>query len=302
MSYLYRLQARKAMKENLQVLLLLQLIAQVLAMVAQVVVALMGLDVSVHLTNLSQSMSAADYRATGAALMEEFMRSEGWKGQLITLAATLLSMPLLMGFLRAGLVSLRGQRAEVRMSLDFLPKTLKCIALYLLVNLLTFLWTMLGGLVLVGIVWLMSLLGMSAQSPLLPLVILTGIIAVFALGLYACLRYCMSQYVLADEPDTRLWACIRRSAVMMKGHKIEAIALGLSFFGWAMLAALVMLLLTSMLGDVIGGTLGMFVTLVLSVYTELAHLAMYDNIRPGGTNLTGQKYLDAINEQASGES
>lgn len=298
MSYLYRLWARKAMKENLQVLLLLQLIAQALMMVAQVIVALTGLDVSVYLTNLAQSMSNADYQATGAALMEEFMRSEGWKGQLITTAATLLSVPLLIGFLRAGLLSLRGQRAEVRMSLEFLPKTLKCIGLYLLVNLLIFLWTLLGGLVMAGVVWLV-LQSVPLQANPLPLV-LVAITAVCVLGIYVSLRYRMAQYVLADEPDTRLRECIRRSAVMMKGHKLEAIALGLSFFGWTMLAAMVTLLLASMLGNVLGGTLGMFVMLMLNVYVDLAYLAMYDNIRPGGTNLTGQKYLDAMNGQQSG--
>ncbi len=299
MSYLYRLWARKAMKENLQVLLLLQLIAQALMMVAQVVVALTGLDVSVYLNNLAQSMSTADYRATGAALMEEFVRNEGWKGQLITTAATLLSVPLLTGFWRAGLVSLRGQKAEVRMSLEFLPKTLRCIGLYLLVNLLVFLWTLLGGLVMAGVVWLV-LQTVPLQANPLPLV-LVAITVVCVLGVYVSLRYCMAQYVLADEPDTRVRECIRRSAVMMKGHKLDVIALVLSFCGWVMLLSLVMLLLTAMLGNVIGGTLSMFVSLVLSVYIELARLALYDNIRPGGANLTGQKYLDAMNGQESGE-
>ncbi|MGI6748392.1 MAG: DUF975 family protein [Anaerovoracaceae bacterium] len=77
----------------------------------------------------------------------------------------------------------------------------KAFGLYLVVMLFTFLWTL--------------------------LFIIPGIIA--------ALRYSMSFYILADNPDIGIMEAINRSKVMMRGNKWKFFCLNLSFIGWAFL-------------------------------------------------------------------
>lgn len=76
---------------------------------------------------------------------------------------------------------------------------------------------------------------------MLPLV---AIILVFALVIPAALRYYLSTYVLADEPSTGVFECVRKSKAMMKGHKWQLFKLTIPYllkmYGWTFLIVIVM--------------------------------------------------------------
>lgn len=54
-------------------------------------------------------------------------------------------------------------------------------------------------------------------------------------GIIAALRYSMSFYILADNPDIGIMEAINRSKAMMRGNKWKFFCLNLSFIGWVLL-------------------------------------------------------------------
>jgi uncharacterized membrane protein len=59
-------------------------------------------------------------------------------------------------------------------------------------------------------------------------------------GIIAALSYSMAFYIMADEPDVTASEAIRRSKMMMRGHKTELFMLLISFIGWIILSLFTM--------------------------------------------------------------
>ena len=57
-------------------------------------------------------------------------------------------------------------------------------------------------------------------------------------GIIACFRYALAWYVKAENPEMSANACIKRSSELMDGRKWNFVILGLSYFGWFLLAVL----------------------------------------------------------------
>ena len=57
-------------------------------------------------------------------------------------------------------------------------------------------------------------------------------------GLIKAFAYILTPYILADYPELSANEAINLSRDMMKGHKFDCFCLGLSFFGWGLLAVL----------------------------------------------------------------
>lgn len=70
-------------------------------------------------------------------------------------------------------------------------------------------------------------------------------VLIFALIIPATLRYFLSIYVLADEPSTGVFECVRKSKTMMKGHKWQLFKLTIPYllkiYGWMFLILLAMM-------------------------------------------------------------
>jgi len=79
------------------------------------------------------------------------------------------------------------------------------------------------------------------------------------LGVIATYRYALATYIMAEEPSVSAHDAVERSKALMAGHKGRLFTLGLSFIGWAILAAL---------------TLGIG-SLWLSPYMNAANAAFY---------------------------
>ena len=82
-------------------------------------------------------------------------------------------------------------------------------------------------------------------------------------GIIACFRYSMAYFILADNPDMKAMAAIKKSKEIMKGRKWEFFVFELSFFGWYLLGMI---------------TLG-FAYIYIGPYMEAAAAKFYDLIK-----------------------
>lgn len=107
-------------------------------------------------------------------------------------------------------------------------------------------------------------------------------------GIIAALRYSMSFYVLADNPDIKILDAINESKRIMNGNKWKFFCLNLTFIGWGLLC-----ILTCGIGY-----------LWLAPYMEVSFIAFYDiangSLRPVG-NIEGEpEFRGSYSESGSG--
>lgn len=57
-------------------------------------------------------------------------------------------------------------------------------------------------------------------------------------GIIVSFMYSQVYYIMAENPNKSVLECLRESARIMKGHKMELLILELSFLGWIILTAL----------------------------------------------------------------
>ena len=90
-------------------------------------------------------------------------------------------------------------------------------------------------------------------------------------GVMAALRYALSEYIMAEKPETRIMACIRRSKNLMKDQKRNLFLLMVSFILWYLLEMLV----SSFLPGLIGLVFQMLAGLALNVYMAASVAVFY---------------------------
>lgn len=124
--------------------------------------------------------------------------------QLIRLAISLMSMMLGIGMTSVCLSVSRFKYASFGNLFDPFGMFLKFLWLNILINIFTFLWSL--------------------------LFIIPGIVAAY--------RYSMAVYIMLDNPEYSASECIRLSKEMMDGKKLDLFILELSFIGWLLLTVI----------------------------------------------------------------
>lgn len=71
---------------------------------------------------------------------------------------------------------------------------------------------------------------------LVGLLVFLGFICFIIPGFLLAYAYLLVPYLLVDEPELSITETLKRSRLLMKGHKFDAFYLQLSFIGWAILA------------------------------------------------------------------
>lgn len=125
---------------------------------------------------------------------------------LVELYSLVISGPLTLGFTGFILNLFRRKKAAPMDVLDGFTRFGKSFALYIVMGVFVFLWTL--------------------------LLIVPGFIAIY--------RYSMAFKILADNPDIKIMDAIRLSSRMMFGNKWKLFCLHLSFIGWYLLSYLTM--------------------------------------------------------------
>ena len=166
---------------------------------------------------------------------------------MLMIVATLLGTGLNLGLLRAITdVARDTEKVPVGRVFSRMKYFLKGWCLSLWVGFKTMLWALIVYLPVGFIGFGIAVAGdpQSAQlnettAMLMTMLPLFAIILVFALVIPAMLRYFLSTYVLADEPSTGVFECVRQSKAMMKGHKWQLFKLTIPYllkmYGWMFL-------------------------------------------------------------------
>ena len=280
-AFIFRLRARKAMKPVMSILILVVLIAMLPSLISSTITMITGADPTVVIADLyteerMAAMMSGDLEATTIASdeimagMTTFLR-EKWPFMALTIAITFLITPVLtLGQNHTLLKALRQEEFSVAAVFARMPIFFKAIALQLMSALRIFLWTLPGmALSLVGTVLLLFVPSVGG------LVFLAAMVLTFVLSIQAMYRYRMATFVMADDASVGINAAIRRSCEVMNGRKMELFSLEISFIGWRLLVSMVQALFLSMLGPVVGMTLGLFASFIVSMYMNMAEAAFY---------------------------
>ena len=272
-NYELRERMRKAIRPNLQVLLLIALIVALPGLIMNVIVARTGSDLTTYL--LEHGVDTASTSEQILEAMTQFSMEQGALSLVLSLLSLLVTPVLGLGLLNAILTLMRGGTVTVGNVLShrnyFIRATL--LTLWLAVKML--LWA-LPGLALtvlslfVGVA--SDFLGMITGS--------AGFILLAVLPIMAYYRYALATVVQADEPETGVISCVRRSKAVMRGRKLQLFMLELPFNFGRMVA---ITLSAQLLGYVLGNVVSMAVQLVISVYVNGAACAFYEAYaRPQG--------------------
>ena len=285
----FKAKARDALKGCWQTALLIALIVNLPGLLAQGISVFTGNDPMDRLQAVVITYSR-DGTLTQAVLMREmenYLTSSGfWMTVGLNLAAWLITPCLALGMykwlmdrLRKAPVTDAVEGAFCRVRLFF-----RAIGLQLLVILKVLLWALPGLAVMAYNMWpVFQAADVRTQldalqrsySMTLPVLLLTAVPA----GM-AALRYAMSEYIMAEEPGSKILYCIRHSKEMMKDQKKNLFFLLVSFLLWYLLE----LLISSFLTGVLSLAFQVLAGLALSVYMTASISAFYLRLKKAYEN------------------
>ena len=299
-AYEFRRRARAAMKPIMPLLLVVAMIAALPSLINDAVVMIADANPNTLMTDftnrlmqvvekagltqnavvgevvIDQNQLALDILAVQEsyfANLQNFITEKGPLLACLSLMVVVASPMLTLGMINALLHALRKKEFTATIAFSRARHVLKAVGLMLWVALKLLVW-MLPGMALA-----VASLFMSADVALLALIV--GFVASVVMGIMASYRYAMAVYVMADDPTTKIRACVRRSKEVMKGRRMELFGLEFSFLGWRLLLSMGQSMLLGLFGGVLGMTLGMFASLFLQTYLSMAETAFYQEYAVG---------------------
>ena len=286
----FKAKARDALKGCWQTALLIALIVNLPGLLAQGISVFTGNDPMDRLQAVVITYSR-DGTLTHALLIREieaYLNSSGfWMTVGLNVAAWLVTPCLALGLykwlmdrLRKAPVTDAAEGAFCRIRLFF-----KAIGLQLLVILKILLWMLPGIALFIGLMFSLyqEQTTVAVDSALRTVNALTlPVILVMAVpGAIAALRYAMAEFILADEPETKITECIRRSKEQMRDLKKMLFVLLVSFLIWYLLQLLVASFLSGMGSGIVSLLFQMLTGLALNVYMSGSEAAFYLETRLG---------------------
>ena len=255
----FKAKAREALKGHWQTALLIALIVNLPGLLAQGIATFTGNDPLDRLQAVVITASR-DGTLTQSFLIREitgFLQSSGfWLGVGLNVAAWLVTPCLALGMykwlmdrLRKAPVTDAVEGAFCRIRLFF-----KAIGLQLLVILKILLWMLPGIALFAGLTYSLyraqTAVAVNDAARNLNYMALPVILVMAVPGAIAALRYAMAEFILADEPETKVTECVRRSKEQMRDLKKMLFFLLVSFLLWSLLQLLVSSYLSG-LGDLV---------------------------------------------------
>ena len=286
----FRAKARAALKGHWQTALLIALIVSLPSLLAQGITAFTGNDPTTRLQGiyLAAARDGVLSRELLVTEAEAYLLSSGfWTAIGLNVAAWLITPCLSLGMYCWMLNRLRGQ-ADQPVSTVFCRTLLffKAIGLQLLVALKVILW-MLPGIALAAGAYIPIIQAGKDPAALTSAInlsnglMLPALILMAVPGVMAALRYAMSDFILADEPETGILECIRRSKKHMQEMKRMLFTLMLSFLLWYLLGMFIASYLSAFGTGTFGLIAQMLLNLVLTVYVGASETAFFLETAPG---------------------
>lgn len=159
----------------------------------------------------------------------------------LNILVSLFAMVMGVGFANYALRLSRGQSAGVGSLFDAFSYAGRSIGMTLLVAVYTFLWSLLAAFAFSIVIAVAAAVLMDIEQVAGIIVMVIAYIALIIAVVAIALRYAMAPFALAEHPDDGAVEAIRRSVRMMRGYKRKLFVLKLSFIGWALLMALIVL-------------------------------------------------------------
>ena len=255
--------AREAFARNPAVILLASLLAALPGLLQQVMF-------SRGLVKMKAALLVADItRLTEEQILQYYRFA--WPDARIGLVFGLLG--ILCAFLTVSqwhiaLKLLRGEEASARNILDRLPCFGRAILLQLLLILRLAVAALPGIAVLAGAL----MIPVSAGMTLPVLMIYLGMGLMLVLSVRTALHHALAMCAMADRPELRAREALAASLRLLRRRKGLYLSLMLSFVGWYLVLNIVSLVLPGVLGS----TVSMLCSLILSVYMTLSGAAFYE--------------------------
>ena len=283
----YRKKALAALKGHWQTALLVALIVNLPTMLMQGFSMFTGNDLMDRLSAFIVSASR-DGVLTQQTLLQEIdtivASTAFWLIRGLEILAMLVTPCLSLGMYKWLMDLLHGQEQPVNAVFSRMRLFLKAIGLQLLIILKIILWT-LPGLAVMIIVMLPVLRAGSTQAQLDAMGAIQGMsflpmLLMIVPGVIAALRYSLSEYIMAEKPESKIRFCVSRSKELMKDQKKNLFFLLTSFLLWYLLE----LVIASFLSGVLSLVFQMFAGLVLSVYITCSICVFYLRLEHAAEN------------------
>lgn len=276
---LFRLKARAVLKPMMPVVILCALIANLPSLAAQTLSILTNSDPVTFLYSQastdSELVALLSSNEAIFAAFEGFLDPTRMASLVLSVIAFLLSPVLTLGLTNALLKLLRGQEIEVSTVFSRMNIFFKSLLLTLLTIVKILLWSLPGGLIMVGA----GVLSVLTQQTWPLSLYFVGMTVMMVHMIRAMLHYAMSSIYLADDPTMGARAALKSSIALMKNRKMALLSLTVSVYLWVLIGSLVEGLISSMFGAVIASTLFMAFQMIISVYLSTCHCAFYDAYR-----------------------
>ena len=274
----FRRKALDALKGHWQTALLVALIVNLPTLLMQGFSAYTGNDLLGRMQTLIITASRDGVLSEQLILNEirTFLNSTGfWTVRGLELLAWLITPCLSLGMYKWLLDRLQGLEDPVSTVFCRMNRFFRAIGLQLLIILKVLLW-MLPGIALFIYLLLPVYRSANPQVQLEALqrsynMTLPVTLLMVVPGAMAALRHALADYILADQPESRILFCVRRSKELMKDQKKNLFFLLVSFLLWYLLE----LLVSSLFAGVLSLAVQMLAGLAISVYMSASITAFY---------------------------
>lgn len=274
-NYIIRRMAKKALKPQLPIALVIALVA----MLPNLIVSAVGIItryaptmyLSAMLNDSHSALNAAIQSGTVGDLLDELERyamNEGLIYAGVNVLAWLITPAFALGLLNALQQLLRGREITTGMAFSRLPIWYKAIGLSALVAVKVALWGLPGMALVVGGSFLML------QENMLSIgmgISYAGALLSTVLTIRANYSYVLGTYMLAEKPEEGVMNCLRTSRQYMNGRRLQLFSLEVTFMLWVWASTM----LGSMIGGVIGSTVSMILQLLVQVYQKTSVSIFY---------------------------
>ena len=278
----YRKKALNALKGHWQAALLVALVVNLPTLLMQGLSAVTGNDMFSRLEAVIITASR-DGNFTNQLLLNEiqaFLNSTAfWTVRGLEILAWLITPCLSLGMYKWLLDRLQGLEDPVSTVFCRVRLFFRAIGLQLLVILKVLLW-MLPGIAVMVFILMPAFRSADPRAQLAALqqgysMMLPIMLLMIVPGAMAALRYALSEYIMADIPESGILFSIRRSKEMMRERKKYLFFLMMSFLLWY----LAELLVSSFLSGVASLVFQMLAGLAISVYMSCSIAAFYLHLK-----------------------
>ena len=277
---LARLKARMALKRNFSTALLLSFLSDLPSLLAGVfaILSLSSFLQEVREGLLNQGQEYLE-KLSLMTIDDVYMQMDHG---LMTAGILCFIFSIVLVFLRLSAINsqfklLRGQDISWKDAFSRVGQMYKAIGLTVSRAVLMILW-LLPGIAVTVLGFFLSIRTSGDNLTIaafgLEITMLLGMSAMVFFGVWAYMRYVFAEYVMADKPETGVFASIREARDLSKGNIRRMLMMLLSFVFWYFLTSF----LSGIFSGVIGTVISMALSIIISLYMSICFAALYEQL------------------------